>query len=117
NWTGAAATPGAVNSGQSAITDNDADGIPNTWEDANGLDKFNAADAQIDTDHDGQSNLAEYLAGTDPNNPASYFKTSVAPIAGGYRIQFTAQSGRGYTVQYRDRLAAGTWLELIDIAP
>jgi hypothetical protein len=117
NWTGAAATPGAVNSGQSAITDNDADGIPNTWEDANGLDKFNAADAQIDTDRDGQSNLAEYLAGTDPNNPASYFKTSVTPIAGGYRIQFTAQSGRGYTIQYRDSLAAGTWLELTDIAP
>ncbi len=46
--------------------DSDGDGQPDAWETANGLDPNNAADAGQDLDSDGQSNLGEFTAGTDP---------------------------------------------------
>ena len=46
--------------------DSDHDGIPDWWEDAHHLDKQLAGDAALDGDGDGRSNLAEYLAGSDP---------------------------------------------------
>ncbi len=48
--------------------DSDGDGIPDAWEDANGLNP-NLNDAYLDPDNDGLTNLNEYLSGADPNNP------------------------------------------------
>ena len=60
--------------GNACDTDDDGDGIPDTYENANGLDPLNAADASADNDGDGNTNLQEYLAGTDPNiNEAAVF--------------------------------------------
>lgn len=53
--------------GNACDSDDDGDGIPDTWEIDNGLDPLNTADASADNDGDGQTNLQEYLAGTDPN--------------------------------------------------
>jgi hypothetical protein len=47
--------------------DIDGDGIPNLYEVQNGLDPFNAADAQQDNDGDGLTNLEEYRHGSDIN--------------------------------------------------
>ena len=116
NWFALTPTPGAKNSNQTAILDNDGDGMSNAYEDANGLDKFSVADAAQDADGDGRTNFAESIAGTDPRNPASYLSATVTKIAGGFRIQFTAQVGKEYTIQYRDSLTAGSWLRLTDIA-
>lgn len=52
--------------------DSDGDGIPDEWEKAHGLDPFNAADAALDPDNDGFSNLEEFLAGTDPRDGKSH---------------------------------------------
>ncbi|NOY69713.1 MAG: hypothetical protein GXP53_09560 [Deltaproteobacteria bacterium] len=49
-----------------SLGDDDGDGMPNAWEDANGLDSQSAADAIADGDIDGLSNLEEYSHGTDP---------------------------------------------------
>jgi len=48
--------------------DSDGDGIPDWWENEYGLNPLDPADAEEDWDDDGLSNLAEYLAGTDPLN-------------------------------------------------
>lgn len=51
--------------------DDDNDGMPDEWEIANFLDPL-FDDAHDDADEDGYTNLEEYLAGTDPNNPVSH---------------------------------------------
>ena len=51
--------------------DSDADGLPDDWEVAVGLDPANPLDAGLDGDLDGLDNLAEFAAGTDPGDPDS----------------------------------------------
>ncbi len=48
-------------------SDDDGDGMPDTWENANGLDPL-AANANGDPDGDGDGNLTEYNNGTDPQD-------------------------------------------------
>jgi len=47
-------------------TDSDHDGIPDSWEQAHGLNPNDPNDAGEDSDGDGVSNLEEYRNGTDP---------------------------------------------------
>lgn len=47
--------------------DTDKDGMPNAWEQQYGLNSANASDGTLDVDHDGYTNVEEYLNGTDPN--------------------------------------------------
>ncbi|MEZ5325050.1 MAG: LamG-like jellyroll fold domain-containing protein [Verrucomicrobiales bacterium] len=47
--------------------DTDGDGMPNIWEEANGLDP-DVDDSALDPDNDGSNNLAEFKANTDPQD-------------------------------------------------
>ncbi len=118
NWTAATATPGNVNTGESAILDSDGDGLPDAWETSHGFDRFNAADAAQDADGDGQSNLTEYLAATDPRNGMDAFRIEVAvPTSGtGFVIRFTARANHSYTIQFKNALNDPTWQFLTNIA-
>ncbi|MBU0637751.1 MAG: hypothetical protein KKB50_02715 [Planctomycetes bacterium] len=53
------------------FVDRDDDLLPDNWELAVGCDPSNCADAGLDFDGDGLSNLHEYLHGTDPYAPDS----------------------------------------------
>lgn len=77
--------------------DSDGDGLPDDWESAHGL-TVGTDDSALDADSDGQSNLAEYLAGTDPQSSASVFAiTSVgAPEAGFVTVTWPGIACRTY---------------------
>lgn len=62
-----------------APADSDNDGLPDEWELKHGLNPKDPADAAQDPDHDGYSNLEEYLNGTDPHQFVDYRRP--APVA------------------------------------
>jgi hypothetical protein len=110
NWQTGVPTPGRPNSPE--LLDTDADGMPDQWEDLNGFDKNNPADASSDFDGDGYSNLAEYIAGTDPRNAESRLEVVQVTRAAGdsspATISFRAEAGKTYSVQYRNSLLPST---------
>ena len=57
--------------GDACDLDDDNDGLPDDFEEANGLNPRSAHDARLDSDGDGLDNLTEYHFGTDINNPDS----------------------------------------------
>jgi hypothetical protein len=108
-------TPGSAN--VPAPADTDGDGIPDAWEAANGLNPNDPGDAGLDADGDGQSNRAEYLAGTNPQSGASRLAAALVTTAtpGQFAVRFTAIAGKTYTVRYKNDLAAATWTKLLDV--
>jgi len=73
-------------------------------------------DANADPDHDGMSNLQEYLAGTDPNDGGDYLHvTSIArnnPPSTYTTLWWASKPTRFYAVQGRTNLApSDSWLE------
>ena len=89
--------------------------MPDAWEIAHGLNPT-LNDANLDPDHDGMTNLQEYIAGTDPQDPLSYLKVSSIVSSNQVRtLQFLAVSNRFYRVLYRTSLADGLWETLADV--
>ncbi len=97
------------------LPDADNDGIPDQWESANGFNPNSQADAGLDADGDGMTNGAEYVAGTDPRDAASYLKIDQVSASSPTVISFLALSNRTYSVEFTDDLNAAAWLKLQDV--
>jgi hypothetical protein len=71
---------------------------------------IDAAADSADPDGDGQTNLAEYAAGTDPNNPTDVFKVLTSQKSGAaFTLTAAGKAGRSYTLQRCSDLTAGAW--------
>src|SRR6185503_9613825 len=92
--------------------DTDGDGIDDDWEVAyfGNLSRNGSGDF----DGDGQTDLQEFLAGTDPTNSGSIFRVlTVSPIGGGStRVMWNAAPNRSYRLEYKDDLNATSWTAL-----
>jgi hypothetical protein len=109
NWNTQVIDPGA---------DSDDDGLPDWWEWVNGLDPFNAADADLDADGDRQSNLSEWESGTLPRDEFSALRVEEFGVeSGGLVLRFTAEAGMSYTVLRSESLGAEDWTRVTDVAP
>jgi len=101
------------------LADVDNDGLPDSWEmpivNANTNDNIRTIqDVRPDDDFDGDgfTNYAEYVAGTDPTDPNSYLRLTVAPAqppANGLVLSWNSVQGRLYTLQTTTNLSQASW--------
>ena len=117
-----------------AAPDTDADGMDDVWEQAHGLSPKNALDAWsdadgdglsaqeecglngdpalTDTDADGASDFAEYVAGTRLDDRDSIFEAVVQPVAGDPQLSWPGATGRTYAVYCTTNIAEGSFQPL-----
>lgn len=94
--------------------DTDIDAMTDAWEREN-FGNLSAAGLGTDDDKDGQSDAAEYLAGTDPRDAADYFRIVSQTVNNGLTtvtLEFTSSEARRYRIEYTSQLAAaGSWTD------
>jgi hypothetical protein len=92
--------------------DSDGDGLDDDWEVAyfGNLSR----DGSSDFDNDGQTDLQEFRAGTDPTNINSIFRVlTVAPLGGGgTRVMWIGNPNRSYRVEFKADLGGSSWTTL-----
>ena len=74
------------------LPDRDGDGMYDAWESNNGLDSRNPADASLDDDGDGYTNLEEFRVRTDPRWDLSH-PHSIPDLSFGFGDSYTAELG------------------------
>jgi hypothetical protein len=77
--------------------DLNGDGLPDDWQQLN-FGKLRPSPNE-DTDGDGATNLEEFLAGTDPTDPASVLRTRISAREQGLYIEWNAIAGNYYQLQ------------------
>lgn len=103
--------PGDYDGLLAADGDMDKDGMLDAWEQINGLDPGDPADAGQNPDNDPFTNLEEFVAGTNPRSNSSFFRVSIAgpgSIAPGtVTLAWNTIPDRVYIVDSSDNPASG----------
>jgi uncharacterized repeat protein (TIGR01451 family) len=99
----------------SICRDCDGDGMWDDWEFAHGLNPFQQSDGALDNDHDGHSNLQEFLAGTDPNSSNSLTRISEVLLSGNdVRLRFHGVAGKRYQLERSEEMnGPSTWKAIV----
>ena len=96
--------------------DADGDGLRDPWETAHGLDPLTATGrhgANGDADGDGQSNQAEFLAGTRPDDASSVLIARAVSADGrGIEVAWTSVPGKRYGISLSQDLTH--WTRVLD---
>lgn len=94
------------------LADADRDLLDDAWEEEffGGTER----DGNGDFDLDGQSDLAEFLSGTNPTDPTSLFRVAAVQSLpeGGVSVTWHSVLGLNYQLQSRDTLVEGEWLDI-----
>jgi hypothetical protein len=87
-----------------APADTNANNLADSWESAYGV-----SNPQGDADGDGQTNLEEYVANTNPTNAASVLRITSAMRSsnGNVTLQWNSVGGTRYRVLFDDGTASG----------
>jgi hypothetical protein len=90
------------------IVDSDGNGLPDWWEQTF-LGHLTGTDPSADDDHDGVSNLAEFLAGTNPADPASNLRLNLQASVGSPApvITWPSVAGKTYRLERSTNLLTG----------
>jgi len=89
--------------------DADDDGMPDTYEDSNGLDLL-ADDSTDDLDGDGDSNGDEYVFGTASNDASDRFELTSQTFTGSaFQVVLPGKTGRAYNLGRKLDLTEPTW--------
>jgi hypothetical protein len=65
---------------------------------------------KTDSDGDGIPDIAEYLAGTDPNNSAGFLQAILSRLeGGGETVDFVSVPGKRYRLERNDDFPTGEW--------
>jgi hypothetical protein len=112
SWFNQQSIPSAIAEGN----DTDSDSAADSWE----WSHFGtlSLDADADPDGDGTGNMAEYIAGTDPNDGQSTFQVSISRTDGDAQVRFMGHAANGsayagfdryYSLERTTDLIHGRW--------
>jgi subtilisin family serine protease len=90
------------------MVDTDANGLPDWWE-LQYFSHLTGTDPNADADHDGSSNLAEWLAGTNPTNANSCLRLKALPSnnTNAFVVSWPSVAGKYYRLERATNLLIG----------
>jgi serine protease len=90
------------------MVDTDANGLPDWWE-LQYFGHLTGTDPNADADHDGMSNLAEWLAGTNPTNASSCLRLMALPAGNSnvFVVSWPSVAGKYYRLERATNLLTG----------
>jgi hypothetical protein len=91
------------------LPDTDDDGLPDAWE-IQVAGSLGVLSGDADTDHDGQTDLEEYLAGTNPFDPKDFVGPLTLQLTQDWNeITFPTKKDHIYRIEQHPAFGSGAW--------